>query len=84
MSNHIAREHYEKGFNASSIEFLSTKTWEYFYKWSPEELAKGNHWKVFKLQGLHRTWYAGASVCFETIKSVLEYNELLLKQMLQK
>ena len=67
-SNDIAREHYEKGFNASSVEFLNTNTWEYFYKWAPDELAKGNHWKVFKIQGLHRAWYAGASVCFEAIK----------------
>lgn len=80
-SNEIARAHYEKGFNASSLEFLNTKTWEYFYKWSPDEVAKGNHWKVFNIQGLHRTWYAGSSVCMETIKSVLEYNELLLRQM---
>ena len=83
-SNQIARDHYEKGFNASNVDFLSTKTWEYFYKWAPDELSKGNHWKVFNIQGLYRTWYAGASVCFETIKSVLEYNELLLKQILHE
>ena len=82
MSNQIARNHYEKGFNASNVEFVSTITWEYFYRWSPDELSKGNHWKVFNIQGLHRTWYAGASVSFESIKNVLEYNELLIREML--
>ena len=81
QSNQIARDHYIKGFNASSVEFLNTKTWEYFFKWAPEDVAKGNHWKVFNIQGTQRTWYAGASVSMETIKSVMEYNELLLRQM---
>ena len=45
-------------------------------------MMKGNHWDVFALQGFHRTWYAGASVCFESVKSVMEYNNLLLRQSL--
>ena len=73
----IVKGHYQNGFNATDIEFLNTKTWEYFYKWDPLELAQGNHWKVFNMQGRHRTWYAGASVMFESVKSVMEYNELL-------
>ena len=81
QSNQIARDHYVNGFNATSVEFLNTKTWEYFFKWTPEDVAKGNHWKVFNIQGTQRTWYAGASVSMETIKSVMEYNELLLRQM---
>ena len=78
--NEIARTHYENGFNATDIEIFSTISWPYFYKWSPHELANGNHWKVFEMQGNHRTWYAGASVCFESVKSVMEYNTLLLRQ----
>ena len=79
-SNKMLKSHYENGFNTSSLEFLNTITWEYFYKWSPTELSTGNHWRVFNIQGLHRTWYAGASVSFESVKSVMEYNNLLLKQ----
>ena len=26
-------------------------------------------------------WYAGSSVIFESVSAVMEYNELLLKQM---
>ena len=80
-SNEIVRRYYEQGFNARNIEFLDTITWQYFYKWTPNELAQGNHWKVFDIQGTERTWYAGASVCFETVKSVMEYNKLLLRQL---
>ena len=80
-SNEIVRSHYEKGFNATDIEFLDTITWQYFYKWAPHELAQGNHWKVFDIQGTNRTWYAGSSVCFESVKSVMEYNKLLLRQL---
>ena len=78
--NRIARQHYEKNFNSTSIEFLITKNWEYFYHWDTTELAKGNHWKVFNIQGSHRTWYAGSSVIFETVNAVMEYNELLMRQ----
>ena len=80
-SNGVIKEHYKNGFGASSIEFLDTKSWDYFYKWTPEELEKGYHWEVFNIQGLQRTWYTGASVSFESIKSVMDYNELLLNQM---
>ena len=76
----MVREHYETGFNASEIEMLSTISWEYFHKWGPEDLAKGYHWKVFEIQGSYRTWYTGASVSFESVKSVIEYNKLLLRQ----
>ena len=81
MVNEIARLHYQNGFNSTDIEIFNTQTWPYFYKWDPVEVSKGNHWKVFEMQGEHRTWYAGASVCFESVKSVMEYNNLLLKQL---
>merc|ERR1712218_82321 len=59
-SREIVRKHYVDGFGATHLEFIHIKEWEYFYKWSPEELEKGNHWKVFNLQGKHGIWYAGA------------------------
>ena len=27
------KDHYEKGFNSSDIEFLTTEVWEYFHRW---------------------------------------------------
>ena len=32
-------------------------------------------------QGMHGMWYAGSSVIFESVPAVMEYNELLLRQM---
>ena len=33
------------------------------------------------LQGSGDIWYAGSSVVFETVRSVMEYNRLLVRQM---
>ena len=60
-------------------------------------MRQGRHWDVFKnqvhvfqenfssslqyLQGSGDIWYAGSSVVFETVRSVLEYNQLLVRQM---
>ena len=79
-SNQTVIDHYHNGFNTSKMDILKTIPWNYFYKWSPYELSDGNHWKAFNIQGMQRTWYAGASVCFESVKSVIGYNTLLLKQ----
>ena len=38
--------------------------------------------QVLKLQGQQRMWYAGSSVSFESVRGVMEYNNLLLRQML--
>ena len=80
ISQDIIRKHYMEGFGATDVQFIHTKEWEYFYKWSPEELVKGYHWKVFNIQGRHGIWYAGASVSFESVKDVMEYNNLLIRQ----
>ena len=79
-SNKVVIDHYHNGFNTSKMDILKTEQWNYFYRWPPSELSEGNHWKVFNIQGMQRTWYAGASVSFESVKSVIDYNTLLLKQ----
>jgi len=79
--NQILIEHYTKGFNGSNIEILHTNSHTYFPRWSPEEMTAGRHWDVFGIQGTQRTWYSGSSVSFESIRSVMEYNKLLLRQM---
>ena len=82
--NHIqnvAKRFYMKNFEATDIEFLSTISWPYFYRWNNTDLENLNHWNVFSMQGQKRTWYAGASVSFESVKSVMEYNNLLIRQI---
>ena len=52
------------------------------FRWSPEEMQQGRLWDVFSAQGRSRTWYIGSSVSFEAIRSVMEYNNLLVSNML--
>lgn len=52
-SREILRKHYVDGFGATNLDIIHSKEWEYFYRWSPEELQKGNHWNVFDMQGKH-------------------------------
>jgi len=77
------KQHFEGGFNSSDIEVLHRETWDYFHRWSPAEVRQGRHWDVFKNQGSGDIWYAGSSVVFETVRSVMEYNKLLVRQMVQ-
>ena len=53
--------------------------WSYFPRYSKEDLADGVLWNIYDLQGKYNTWYLGSSVCFESVKSVVEYNLLLLR-----
>merc|ERR1711892_102831 len=78
--NDILINHYQQNFNATNVEVLLTLTWKYFPRWSPVDLNTGRHWDVFNMQGRRRTWFASSSVSFESVKSVLEYNSLLLRQ----
>ena len=80
--NNKAKDYFVEGFEHEDVELFNTISWPYFHRWTAHEVMKGNHWDVFSLQGVYRTWYAGASVSFESVKSVLEYNNLLLRQMI--
>jgi len=71
--------HY-KALNATNIEFLDIAAWKYFPRWSPEVVNAGAHWDLFDMQGKGKMWYAGSSFVFESVYSVLEYNNLLIKQ----
>merc|ERR1711915_1066438 len=76
----IIVDHFMKNFNASSVEILQTISFKYFPRWSPEDVNRGLHWDVFDKQGRKNTWLTGSSVSFESVKSVLEYNNLLMRQ----
>lgn len=66
---------------ASNICVLKRSTWEYFPRFSPQDMATGILWDIFEMQGRRRTWFTGSSVSFESVKSVLEYNKLLASKM---
>jgi len=54
------------------------------FRWNPEEMTAGYLWDTFEIQGTKRTWYAGSSVSFESVRSVMAYNKLLLRQFDKK
>ena len=68
-----------KSLGATYVNVLKMKTWRYFPRYSTDALSDGALWKILKLQGRYGMWYIGSSVCFESVKSVVEYNELILK-----
>ena len=45
------------------------------------EFASEHNTCTSSLQGVDGMWYAGSSVIFESVSAVMEYNELLLRQM---
>ena len=67
---------------ARDIDIVAMKTWRYFPRYSQEDMEKGYIWRILEMQGKYGMWYIGSSVCFESVKSVLEYNKLLLKNMM--
>lgn len=64
--------------NCSVVEMVQ---WPYFNRFSQECIETGCHWRVLDLQGRNKIWFIGASVSFESVKSVSEYNMLLLSRM---
>lgn len=72
--------HFQKT-GASRIDFIKQKVWKYFPHYSSKDLTDGILWDILEMQGKYKTWYIGSSVSFESLKSVLEYNKLLLSLM---
>jgi len=73
--------HFKNGLNASDVDVLRTISWRYWPRWSPKEMQSGMPWHVFASQGHNKIWYAGASVSHESVRGVMEYNKLLIRQM---
>jgi len=75
---HILTESLEK-MKATSVSVLHMKTWRYFPRFSTADLAEGMLWRILEMQGKYGMWYIGSSVSFESVKSVMEHNKMLLK-----
>ena len=66
---------------ATKVDILRTDVWRYFPRFSPEDSERGILWDILNIQGKYGMWYAGASVIFDSVKSVVEYNKLLVRLM---
>ena len=72
----VSRHFYTNG--ATSVTLRKHKVWKYFPHFSTDDAADGILWDILELQGKYKMWYIGSSVSFESLKSVIEYNKLLL------
>ena len=66
---------------ANQTKILEIQQWRFFPRYSSQDIDSGILWKILKIQGKYGMWYAGSSVCFETVKSVTEYNKILISNM---
>lgn len=72
--------YYAEMLGKRNFEIIKRVTWVYFPRFSPAEMTSGILWDILDMQGYQNTWYIGSSVCFESLKSVVEYNKLLLRK----
>lgn len=71
-----------KKINATSVKVYHMKTWRYFPRYSVKDLEEGMLWRILEMQGKYDMWYIGSSVSFESVKSVIEYNKMVLKHFI--
>ena len=65
----------------TSYSVVDQYKWLYFPRFTQQQTEEGNHWKMLDIQGKKKVWYIGSSVSFESVKSVVEYNLLLINRM---
>lgn len=63
------------------VKVIDRKIWNYFPRFSTDKLAEGVLWKILENQGDMHTWFIGSSVIFESARSVIEYNQLMMRRM---
>ena len=89
MSRNIPSESYLKkklrkhlySLSAQDLDIKHFKTWRYFPHYQPKEIEDGILWRILEIQGRFNMWYIGSSVSFESVKSVVEYNSLIIENM---
>jgi len=67
-----------RDIGATKINLAVMKTWRYFPRYNIKDLSRGILWRILEMQGKYNMWYTGSSVSFESVKSVVEYNKLLV------
>ncbi|PAA67053.1 hypothetical protein BOX15_Mlig024262g1 [Macrostomum lignano] len=63
----------------ASGDTLASITFNYMPRYTIPEIADGVLWRILdQVQGFRRTWFTGHSVSFDSVKSVMKYNKMLL------
>ena len=68
---------------ATKVDIKETKVWRYFTHYKHQVVTNGMLWAIIKIQGKKSMWYIGSSVCFDSIKSEMEYNKMLVSNMIR-
>jgi len=74
-------EKHLKNEGATAFDIRAQFNWRYFTRFTEKQVEQGFLWRVLDVQGQKKVWFAGASVCFESVKSVVGYNQLLVDRM---
>lgn len=54
--------------------------WPYFHHFPQDAIQDSMPWDLFDMQGERKTWWIGASACFESVHDVTNYNLMLLNK----
>mmetsp|Transcript_12694 Transcript_12694/g.30216 ORF Transcript_12694/g.30216 Transcript_12694/m.30216 type:complete len:629 (+) Transcript_12694:74-1960(+) len=69
--------------NVTNVKVLGQYPWPYFHHFPQTAINEKIPWKLFEMQGERKTWWIGASACFESVHDVTNYNLMLLKHYLR-
>ncbi|CAJ1390134.1 unnamed protein product [Effrenium voratum] len=66
--------------NVSGVNTLRQYPWPYFHHFPQEAVQEGKVWDLLEMQGQRKTWWIGASACFESVHDVTNYNLMILRK----
>ena len=69
------------GTAATTTTDLGQYPWPYFHNFPRSAINERMPWKLFDMQGKLKTWWIGASACFESVHDVTNYNWMLKSQL---
>jgi len=64
-----------------NVKIHDQKVWPYFQRWDQDGLNRGMFTKLMGMQGSNRTFYAGASVLFESVQDCMTVNNILVNKI---
>ena len=76
-------KHFEKELakqHVSNVTIFRQYPWPYFHHFPQQAIQDGMPWDLFDRQGELKTWWIGASACFESVHDVTNYNLMLLNK----
>ena len=78
----IVTQHFE-AFNGTDIKVDGFRTYnEYYPLWDVDSASKGKIWDLYDFQGTENIWIIGAGASFAGMNNIMEYNELLVANMI--